>query len=199
MSGAEWVICTGCSLKFRAREGTCPRCEQPAEEQQARWTDHRGTGARLPPSKTGKILGVMVVLLAGAGGVAYIVPGLFARGPAQKIARACESKNGTDCACVGTKTFELMSADQRQAAFDAELPQTRELMNTAADLCHKARLVARCVASKQGSELQCVCLMAKLVDTFTAAELEATLEQVAAGGAPSRFAAIRTECFSRLP
>ncbi len=195
----EWVICKGCSLKYRAREPSCPRCERQAEEEQARWTEQRGPGGGPLPSNKGKVALAAVALLGAAGAVAYFAPGLLANGPAQKIARACESKSGADCACVGTKTLELMSGEQRQAAFDAELPQTRELMLTAADLCLKARLVSRCVASKQGSELQCLCLIGRAVDSFTSAELETTLEQAAAGRAPPRYAAIRTECFNRIP
>ena len=195
----EWVICKGCSLKYRARESSCPRCERPGEEEQVRWTEERGPGAGPPRSNAWKIASVMVVLLGAVGGGAYFGPGLLANGPAQKIARACESKSGVDCTCVGAKTLELMNPEQRQAAFDPEVPATRELILTAADLCLKARLVARCVASKQGSELQCVCLMGRAVDSFTPAELVTTLEQVAIGAAPARYAAIRTDCFSRIP
>ena len=42
---SEWVICKKCGLKYRAREATCPRCEDPTDEGQTRWSEDK-----VPPS-----------------------------------------------------------------------------------------------------------------------------------------------------
>lgn len=79
MSG-EWVVCRKCSLRFRIREVTCPRCETPADTSQVRWTGQRGPSA--PEEGSGLALAVPVgVLFAALGGYLGLVTfGLLAAG-----------------------------------------------------------------------------------------------------------------------
>src|SRR4051812_47407561 len=142
----EWIVCKHCSLKYRASEPVCPRCEKPAVEGQARWSEERGRGAVVAPrSNTPIIATVVLVAIGGIGAAVHFAPaGLFNPSLAQKIERACEAKDGPDCSCVGNKTAGLMTPEQRTAEFNAETPDTRELMITASQLCLKERLVARC-------------------------------------------------------
>ncbi len=192
MSGSEWVICKYCSLKYRARESVCPRCDKPFDEAQVRWGDHRGPTPAPSRSKLAIVSPILLLLAGGAGAFVYFAPaGLFNPSLSQKITRACR---GTDCECVGPKTEGLMSAEQR-AASNVDDPAVRELMNTAEQLCLKDRLVSRCVNAKQGTELQCICVAAAAANAFTIAELDALFGE----GAPPRYASIRTDCVTKIP
>lgn len=190
----EWVICKYCSLKYRAREAVCPRCDKPFDEAQERWGDHSAAKER-PRSKVA-LAAPLVLLLAGGGGalVYFAPPGLFNPSLPQKISKTCAARQGTDCACVGEKTAGLMSPEQR-AAFDGDDPAVRELMQTADQLCLKDRLVSRCVSTQQGTELQCICVAAAAANAFTVTELETLFSD----GAPARYASIRTDCLAKIP
>lgn len=190
----EWIICKHCSLKYRAHEPFCPRCEKPPSEDQVRWSEERGRGAVMAPrSKTPLVVPLVVLALGGAGAAFYFAPaGLFNPSLAQKIERACEAKEARDCGCVGKKTVGMMTAEQRAAVFDAETPDSRELMNTASQLCLKERLVARCKSAKQGSEPECVCIVDASVNAFTSDELD---QLFSGDNAPARYAAIRNGCY----
>ena len=59
---SEWVICRNCGLKYRTRESTCPRCENPTDEEQARWTDG---GPSAPEESSGLAIAVPVGFLLG--------------------------------------------------------------------------------------------------------------------------------------
>ena len=90
---SEWVICSKCGLKYRTRESTCPRCENPTDEGQVRWT---ANAALTPPPESsglavavpvGVVLGLIaswVFLLplagraAGSTSIALVLAGLFA-------------------------------------------------------------------------------------------------------------------------
>lgn len=144
--------------------------------------------------------------LAGTGLVAagvFFAPISFgAQGPAQRVARACVEKGAVasrECACIGTKTVELMSPAERQAEVDADSPQTRDLMLTAESLCRKELLTARCVSEQQGTPALCACVTNGAVDAFTPEELEEMLARVAQGAMPDRYAAIRAACVAKLP
>lgn len=269
---SEWVICRKCSLKFRVSEGTCPRCETPADATQVRWSEQRGPAA--PEEGSGLAIAVPVgVVLAAIGSflflvtfgglaageltAALVVAGLLAIGvgwawavvlawrvsvpafvfalltglvsvlvkkewktaglmlagfgsigagvffaPAgffhttkeTRVERLCLKKSGEDCACVGTKTVVLMTPEDRAGELDAESPALRELMLTASQLCLKDRLVGKCVAGKQGSELQCLCIVDKAVNAFTPNELEGAF---AGGTAPGKYGVMRAECTKR--
>lgn len=94
---------------------------------------------------------------------------------------------------MGTKTAELMTAEQRAAAFDAQKPESRELMLTAAQLCLEARFVRKCqgTALDTKTETRCICMVDGAVNAFTPAELEDTFERATP---PARYASIRTGC-----
>ena len=187
----EWIICKHCSLKYRASESVCPRCEKAPGDGQVRWGDHRAGGAP-PRSKAFIIAPVVLLAVGGAGALVTLAPaGFFNPSLQQKIERACAEKQSTDCDCVGKKTADMMSAEQR-ASFNAEDPSTRELMSTASQLCLKSRLVTKCVDAKQGSEFQCICIVNGAVDKFTTAELE----QLFTGAAPPRgYSTLRDGCY----
>src|SRR5687767_12076131 len=108
----EWIICKYCSLKYRAHEPVCPRCEKPAIDDQARWSEERGRGAVMAPRSNAPILATLVfVAIGGLAAVAYFLPAgfftdLFNPSVARKIQHACEAKEGHDCSCVGKKTFD---------------------------------------------------------------------------------------------
>lgn len=189
----EWIICKHCSLKYRATEPVCPRCENAPVEGQLRWGDHRASGAPPPRSKLALAAPVALLLAGGAGALVYFAPpGLFNPSLPQKIARACEDKAGSDCECVGKKTEGLMTAEERAARFEPESAATRELMNTASQLCLKARLVAQCQKAKQGTEFECICIVDASVNAFTSAELD---QLFAGGDRPARYTSIRNGCY----
>ena len=129
-----------------------------------------------------------------AGGVFFAPPGFFHTPKETRITRLCLKKAGEDCACVGVKAVELMSPDELAADFDADSATVREFTLTASQLCLKSRLVTKCVEGRQGTELQCLCLIDKAASAFTTAELEATL---AGGATPAKYSAMRTECVKR--
>jgi hypothetical protein len=273
----EWVVCRKCGLKYRTREATCPRCENPTEEDQVRWT----TDGSLPPPPEGSGLAIavpvgLVLALIGAGvflgplggrgagsttlglvlagllviGVSWawgitlafrtsvpagvfsvLVPyvslvtaarwkallpqlggtalvalgvflapaGFFQRGPAQVIRQACEARNGADCACLGAKTVSLMTPAERQAEFVPGNAQSAELLLTAANLCIKDRLVARCVSAKQGNELQCICIIDKAINSFSPEDLELAITSAASGSSPPRYGNARIDCLAQIP
>jgi hypothetical protein len=189
----EWIICKNCSLKYRATESVCPRCESAPADGQARWGDHRASNGPPPRSKAFIVAPIVLLAVGGAGALVTLAPaGFFNPSLQQKIERACAQKQSVDCDCVGKKTSDMMSAEQRAAGFDAEDPSTRELMNTASQLCLKARLVTKCRDAKQGSEFQCICIVNGAVDKLTSEDLE----QLFTGGAPPRgYATIRDGCY----
>lgn len=271
MSG-QWVICRKCGLKFRVSESTCPRCEQPADATQQRWTEERGPAA--PEESSGLAIAMPVglslaalasylflvtfgglaaggltsgLVVAGliavfvswawavvlawrvsvpsfffallvpflsvlknrqwntalpklggaaliAAGVFFAPDGFFRTTKEMRVTRLCEKRAGEDCGCVGVKSVELMSPEDRQAGFEPDSPALRELMLTSSALCLKARLTRSCVAGKQGTELQCICIVDKAVNAFTVPELEAAF---AGGKAPGKYGAMKTECTSR--
>jgi hypothetical protein len=272
---SEWVICRKCGLKYRAREATCPRCENPTEEAQIRWSEEKAppTAPEASPFWIALPVGVVFALLGsfvflgppghrasgnvtigcvvagmlligvswawtatvafreGVGWVLFVVfvpvisvavlrkwPALAAKvagvgavvlgvvvfapatGLADDITRLCESKGTTDgvtCACIGKKTVVLMTSEDRKKPFNHDSPQMNELMLTAGQVCLRDHLVARCVGSKQGTEALCLCIMEKALNAFTPAELDLTLERVAAGAAPEKYTAIRADCLKR--
>ncbi len=192
MSG-DWVVCKHCSLKYRVRENVCPRCDKPVDDAQPRWTDQRGT-AGPPSAKTSLALPLGLSFAAAIAAALYFVPaGFFNSSLQQQVARACEERPNPDCDCVGTKTVELMTAEQRAAPFDAQEPELRELMLTAAQLCLKARFVRKCRGSAVDTktETQCICMVDGAVNAFTPAELDETYERQTP---PARYAAIRAGC-----
>jgi hypothetical protein len=140
-----------------------------------------------------QLMGTALVVI----GVLFAPPGFTSKGRIQDVARACEAKGGAGCACVGAKTVTLMTPEERRASFDAEDPQTRELMVTAEVLCRKERLTANCVAHHQGTEASCTCLINAAVAAFTPTELDNVLEKVADGRSPESFTALRDECQKR--
>ena len=102
-----------------------------------------------------------------------------------------------DCSCIGRKTVTLMSAEDQKKPLNRDSPQLNELMLTSGQLCLKDRLVARCVSSRQGSELQCLCITDGVLNAFTPGELSETLEHVSAGASPPKYQAIRADCMKR--
>ena len=136
-------------------------------------------------------LGGVALIAAGAF---FAPPGYFHTSKQTHITRLCEKKAGEDCTCVGTKAVELMSPEERAADFDADSAALREFMLTASQLCLKSRLVTRCVAGKQGTELQCICLVDKAGSSFTTVELELLLM---GESAPPKYSAMRNECVKR--
>lgn len=60
---SEWVICSKCGLKYRTRESTCPRCENPTDEVQVRWTADSALSP--PPESSGLAIAVPVGVLLG--------------------------------------------------------------------------------------------------------------------------------------
>lgn len=145
--------------------------------------------------KEWKTAGPMLAGLAlMAAGVFLAPPGFFHTTQETRVARLCAKKAGEDCACVGQKTVVLMTPEDRLADFDADSPALRELMLTATQLCLKGRLVERCVQGRQGTELQCICLVDRALTAFTPAELDAIL---AGGKDPAKYSAMRTACTAR--
>lgn len=73
MSG-EWVVCKDCSLKYRARESVCPRCDKPLDDAQARWTDQHGPAdPSKPSSKRSLAMPLGLAIAAALGAAVYLV------------------------------------------------------------------------------------------------------------------------------
>ena len=143
-----------------------------------------------------KLMGAVMLVL----GVLFAPAGFTSKGRILEVAQACEVKGAQDsatCACIGAKTVTLMTPEQRSGPFDAEAPQTRELMTTAEVLCRKQRLIAGCVARHQGSQALCTCIMDRAVEAFTPTELENTMQRVNDGLPPDGYTTIRNACGKR--
>jgi hypothetical protein len=143
-----------------------------------------------------QVMGTVMVVL----GVLFAPPGFTSKGRILEVAQACELKGAQDsaaCACIGAKTVSLMTSEERSGPFDAEAPQTRELMTTAEVLCRKERLIAGCVAHHQGSQALCTCVIDAAVDAFTPTELENMIQRVNDGLPPDGYTALRNGCGKR--
>jgi len=195
---AEWLVCEGCGYKYRpTADGLCPRCERPTDEGQDRFSDSAPSKA---PSALRIIVPVVVVVAVVAGFIALrALRGGDSR--TKEVALICESKPSLDpttCTCIAEKTVVLMSPQDRKAAIDPESPQLRELMLTAAHLCQKEHLVARCVARHQDLAPVCECLMDGALGAFTSTELQEIEAQLDRGSAPPpRYAKLHADCAAR--
>jgi hypothetical protein len=143
-----------------------------------------------------KVMGTVMLVL----GVLFAPAGFTSKGRILEVAQACEVKGAQDgpaCACIGAKTVTLMTPEERSGPFDAEAPQTRELMTTAEVLCRKERLIAGCVAHQQGSQKLCTCVINAAVDAFTPTELENMMQRVNDGLPPDGYTNLRVACEKR--
>ena len=70
---SEWVICKKCGLKYRAREATCPRCENPTDAGQTRWSEDKAppSAPEASPFWIAVPVGLVFTLL---GGVVFAFP-----------------------------------------------------------------------------------------------------------------------------